>query len=139
MIGKSIYVCPVCRGALTPEQSGLRCSACTQVYKENRGVLCLLPPGCLERESTVLKRAYSKFFDLVAPIYESDLWYQLTLNLSGAGQNSITSIAEFLRSILKDIDGNVLDVACGPATYGRRLVSDKRTIYGIDLSAGMLH
>jgi ubiquinone/menaquinone biosynthesis C-methylase UbiE len=34
--------------------------------------------------------------------------------------------------------GVILDVACGPGTYGRRVASKSRTIYGIDASMSML-
>jgi ubiquinone/menaquinone biosynthesis C-methylase UbiE len=39
---------------------------------------------------------------------------------------------------LKDITGSVLDVACGPATYSRRIASPTRNVYGIDISMGVL-
>ena len=32
----------------------------------------------------------------------------------------------------------MLDVACGPATYSRRLASQSRNVYGIDISMGVL-
>ena len=35
-------------------------------------------------------------------------------------------------------DGLILDVACGPGTYGRRIASESRTILGIDICMSML-
>jgi len=90
-------------------------------------------------QGSLMRRAYGRFFDLIAPIYESPAWYQLTLNLSGARGNSICSIAEFLQASLTGATGTILDVACGPATYSRRIALPAREVYGIDLSAGMLH
>jgi len=80
----------------------------------------------------------AKKVDFLAPIYESRLWYQLLLNLAGAGGSSLRSIASFHAETLKGITGSVLDVACGPATYGRRIASPSRSVYGIDISMGML-
>ena len=34
--------------------------------------------------------------------------------------------------------GVILDVACGPGTYGRRVASSSSVIYGIDISLSML-
>jgi ubiquinone/menaquinone biosynthesis C-methylase UbiE len=76
--------------------------------------------------------------DILAPIYENRLWYQALLNLAGAGSSSLNSIAGFHTETLRDIAGAVLDVACGPATYGRRIASPSRMIYGIDISLGAL-
>jgi ubiquinone/menaquinone biosynthesis C-methylase UbiE len=76
--------------------------------------------------------------DFLAPIYESRLWYQLLLNLSGAGSSSLDSIASFHTTTLADVTGSVLDVACGTATYSRRIASPSRDVCGIDISMGML-
>ena len=78
------------------------------------------------------------FFDILAPIYESAAWYQLTLNLSGAKGNSIQTIADFIIKTLNGVSGSFLDVACGTATYSRRIAFPNRAVYGIDLSKGML-
>jgi ubiquinone/menaquinone biosynthesis C-methylase UbiE len=40
--------------------------------------------------------------------------------------------------MIEGVDGLILDVACGPGTYGRRLAKPSREIYGIDISWGML-
>ena len=39
---------------------------------------------------------------------------------------------------VQSIKGRVLDVACGPGTYGRRIASPSREVFGIDVSMGML-
>jgi ubiquinone/menaquinone biosynthesis C-methylase UbiE len=78
--------------------------------------------------------------DWVAPIYESQLFVSTLLTLSGVsgGSRFMDHIARFHAETLKGITGTILDVACGPATYGRRIVSLARTVYGIDLSMGVL-
>jgi SAM-dependent methyltransferase len=80
----------------------------------------------------------AKKVDWLAPIYESRLWYQFSLNLGGARHSSLDSIARFHAESLQGITGSVLDVACGPATYGRRIASPDRNVYGVDISTGML-
>jgi ubiquinone/menaquinone biosynthesis C-methylase UbiE len=76
--------------------------------------------------------------DFLAPIYESRLWSQLLLNLAGAGAHSLGSVASFHAETLEGIAGAVLDVACGTATYTRRIASPSRDVHGIDISMGML-
>jgi ubiquinone/menaquinone biosynthesis C-methylase UbiE len=79
--------------------------------------------------------------DLVAPIYESRPFVSVLLKLSGVrstGSRFIDSIASFHSETLKGITGFVLDVACGPATYSRRIASPSRNVYGIDISMGVL-
>jgi ubiquinone/menaquinone biosynthesis C-methylase UbiE len=34
--------------------------------------------------------------------------------------------------------GRVLDIACGPGTFGRRIASPSKEVFGIDVSRGML-
>jgi ubiquinone/menaquinone biosynthesis C-methylase UbiE len=80
----------------------------------------------------------AKKVDFLAPIYESRLWYSVLLKLSGAGGSSLASIASFHSETLEGVTGAVLDVACGTATYGRRVASPDRSVYGIDISLGML-
>ena len=134
------YVCPVCKKVLLNSIDQIRCSSCNSAYSLNRGIISFLSKSFYEDEknSTAIKKAYRAFFNILAPIYESAVWYQLTLNISGAKGNSIKSIAEYISDALSGIDGDILDIACGPATYGRRIASPSRTIYGIDLSIGML-
>jgi ubiquinone/menaquinone biosynthesis C-methylase UbiE len=83
----------------------------------------------------------AKKMDFFAPIYESRLFGSILLKLSGIGggySRFIDRIASFHSKTLEGISGAVLDVACGPATYGRRIASPSRNVYGIDISMGML-
>jgi ubiquinone/menaquinone biosynthesis C-methylase UbiE len=41
-------------------------------------------------------------------------------------------------AIVGGTDGLILDVACGPGTFGRRAVTRNSRVYGIDISLGML-
>ncbi|MGA2367124.1 MAG: class I SAM-dependent methyltransferase [Dehalococcoidia bacterium] len=83
----------------------------------------------------------AKKMDFLAPIYESRLFVSILLKLSGIGGGSsrfLSRIASFHSKTLEGIIGSVLDVACGPATYGRRIATPSRNVYGIDISIGML-
>jgi SAM-dependent methyltransferase len=135
-----IYACPVCKSNLYVNNEHIMCRKCGNRYSIRNGIPRFVPPEywIKKENSSILKKAYSRFFDILAPIYESPLWYQLTLNLSGAKGNSIDSITDFIRNVLSGVNGNILDVACGPSTYGRRIASETKRVYGIDLSYGML-
>lgn len=135
-----LFVCPVCKGNLNLNNKWLVCKKCGNEYAVMNGLPRFLPPEYWSREenAAVLRKAYAAFFNVLAPIYESAIWYQLTLNLSGARGNSINSIADFIKHTLSGTTGYILDVACGPATYGRRIATETRMVYGIDLSYGML-
>jgi len=135
-----LYACPVCRKPARPIAEVLHCDQCGRDFPDIGGApdFTIVQSPVRDTQGSLVRRAYAKFFDVIAPIYESPLWYQLTLNLSGARGNSIGSIAEFLQASLASVTGSVLDVACGPATYSRRIALPTRQVYGIDLSVGML-
>jgi len=78
--------------------------------------------------------------DLLARIYETKLWYPLVLNLYGGWRSaSLEGLAHDISDIVGSVDsGLILDVACGPGTYGRRVASESRAVYGVDASMGML-
>jgi SAM-dependent methyltransferase len=85
----------------------------------------------------VLRRM--RFIDRMAPIYESRLWYPIVLNICG-GLHS-PSLARLISTVTQKVQstqGRVLDVACGPSTYGRRIASPSKEVFGIDVSLGML-
>jgi SAM-dependent methyltransferase len=80
-----------------------------------------------------------KGLDLLARIYESKLWYPVVLRLvTGGKQVSFAGLIGMVQEMVGPVDGVVLDVACGPGTYGRRIASPSRRVYGIDISRGML-
>jgi ubiquinone/menaquinone biosynthesis C-methylase UbiE len=77
--------------------------------------------------------------DKMARIYETKLWYPIVLAVYG-GFRSI-SLAGLIATVSRNVgpaEGRVLDVACGPGTYGRRIASPSREVFGIDVSRGML-
>jgi len=56
----------------------------------------------------------------------------------GFASPSLPQLIDKVTQKLHPIKGRVLDVACGPGTYGRRVASATREVFGIDISFGML-
>jgi SAM-dependent methyltransferase len=129
---KTGFACPNCKRPLAVAEQSLICQLCGIQYP----VVEQIPDFLVDASPAILRLA--KRADTIAPIYESPIWYQLLLNLAGARGASLESIAAFHATALQDVSGLVLDVACGTATYGRRLASNSRIIYGVDISLGML-
>jgi ubiquinone/menaquinone biosynthesis C-methylase UbiE/uncharacterized protein YbaR (Trm112 family) len=128
------FACPKCKRPLHSGDNAFYCNGCDQSYPIVEGIPDFLA-GVLQDDHTL---RMAKKVDLIAPIYESRIWYQLLLNLAGVGGISFQSIAHFHAETLAGVSGPVLDVACGPATYSRRIASSDRSVYGIDISQGML-
>ncbi len=77
--------------------------------------------------------------DKAARFYESKFWYPFVLNFySGLGVMTFERLVAYTREKMQPVKGLVLDVACGPGTYGRRAAGPQREVYGIDISLGML-
>ncbi len=130
------YVCPKCKRALRSVDTALYCSECGRTYPVVGGIPDFLSQASL---SPAVSRQ-AKVMDFVAPIYESRLFVSALTGLSGVrrGSRLMDRLASFHSETLKGITGAVLDVACGPATYARRLASPSRDVYGIDISMGVL-
>jgi ubiquinone/menaquinone biosynthesis C-methylase UbiE len=80
-----------------------------------------------------------RFIDHMAKIYETRLWYPLVLNVYGGFHSpSLAQLINTASTNVQSVTGRLLDVACGPATYGRRVASPSREVFGIDVSMGML-
>lgn len=128
------FACPKCKRPLDSNRDALRCTGCSRTYPVVGGI-----PDFISGDSSLAPvLGMARKVDLMAPVYESRLWYQLALRLGGAVSSSVDTIASFHSDTLEGIAGSVLDVACGPATYGRRIASPSRSVYGIDISMGML-
>jgi ubiquinone/menaquinone biosynthesis C-methylase UbiE len=77
--------------------------------------------------------------DRMARIYETRLWYPIVLNVYGGFHSpSLTQLIGTVSQKVQTTEGRVLDVACGPGTYGRRIASPSKEVFGIDVSMGML-
>jgi ubiquinone/menaquinone biosynthesis C-methylase UbiE len=76
--------------------------------------------------------------DFGARIYETWI-YPIVCNLFGGWRSaSLKELTLSVSGILGSTDGAILDAACGPVTYGRRVASESRTIYGVDACMSML-
>lgn len=130
------FACPKCKRPLRSVDNALYCGECGRTYPIVGGIPDFLSQTSLAPAALRI----AKVMDFVAPIYESRLFVSALTRLSGVrgGSRLIDSIASYHSQNLKGITGSVLDVACGPATYSRRIASSSRDVYGIDISMGVL-
>jgi SAM-dependent methyltransferase/uncharacterized protein YbaR (Trm112 family) len=132
-----LYVCPQCKGPLTRVDDAIECPACSSFYPLVGGIPDFMTTELAQSSHPVLRGV--KLIDRLAPIYESRLWYPLVLNLYGGWRSTtLAQLVQAIASILEDAEGMILDAACGPGTFGRRVAAGARQIYGVDLSPGML-
>lgn len=132
-----VYVCPRCKRELKQTDEGLRCDVCAVTYPIFDGIPDFLLED-LSRDPSSAVRNMQKF-DWLASIYETRMFYPLVLNLLGGWRSvSLERLRFDIADIIGSTQGQILDVACGPATYGRRIASESREVYGIDVSMGML-
>jgi len=130
------YFCPKCKSLLRSETLSLYCNKCKRSYPIIDEIPDFISNDVDTKSAPILKMA--KKADFLSSFYESKYWYQLSLKLARAGKSSIESIARFHIETLKNVKGSLLDVACGTATYSRRIVTPLKNVYGIDISLGML-
>jgi len=132
-----IYACPVCKRLLRQEEGALRCPACSQTYPIREGIPDFIQEELSRSADPVLRRM--RFIDRMSRIYETRLWYPIVLNVYG-GFNS-PSLAQLVNTVSQKVQstkGRVLDIACGPGTFGRRIASPSKEVFGIDISRRML-
>jgi ubiquinone/menaquinone biosynthesis C-methylase UbiE len=80
-----------------------------------------------------------RFIDRMAGIYETKLWYPIVLHIFGGFRSpSLVQLIRIVAQKVQSTEGRVLDIACGPGTYGRRVASPSKEVFGIDVSMGML-
>lgn len=131
----AVYVCPACKGKLQLHENALRCEACKVTYPLVHGI----PDFLLEDQEQSLKPFMRFLARTIVRLYETPLWYPRVLKQAG-GKDTI-SMTELFRQmdVLMEVrQGMLLDVACGPGTWGRRLASPAMEVYGIDISWSML-
>jgi SAM-dependent methyltransferase len=133
----SIYVCPMCKSQLELKDVALICPMCQVTYP----IVDCIPDFILEdltRSTNPVFRSV-KSIDRLARIYETKLWYPVVLKLfGGLGAPSLEELASIVTGMVEIDKGLILDVACGPGTFGRRIASLSKLVYGIDISIGML-
>jgi SAM-dependent methyltransferase len=134
---QSIYVCPTCKYQLEKNNGTLFCQICNVSYP----IIDNIPDFILEdlsQNSNPTMRGV-KSIDRLASIYESQWWYPFVLNLYGGwGCTSLEKLLEIIGKMLEQTVGRIIDVACGPGTFGRRIASPSKVVFGMDISMGML-
>ena len=132
-----IYACPLCKRLLRQEEGALRCSTCSHAYPIREGIPDFILEELSRSADPVLRRM--RFIDRMARIYETRLWYPVVLNLYGGFHSpSLAQMISIVSQKVQSTNGRVLDIACGPGTYGRRIASPSKEVFGIDVSMGML-
>ena len=132
-----VYACPVCKRRLLHEEGALRCPSCSQAYPIQDGIPDFILEELSRSADPVLRRM--RFIDRMARIYESKLWYPIVLNVYGGFHSpSFAQLVRIASQNVQSTTGRVLDIACGPGTYGRRVASRSKEVFGIDVSLGML-
>ncbi len=132
-----IYACPLCKHLLCQEEGALRCATCAQAYPIREGIPDFILEELSRSTDPALRRM--RFIDRMARIYETRLWYPIVLNIYGGLRSP--SLARLIGAVTRKVQsakGRVLDIACGPGTYGRRIASPSKEVFGIDVSMGML-
>jgi len=137
------YACPTCKHDLEPSNDGLSCSVCARIYPILGGIPDFLGgnfAGSGNRSIRVVGNWDSGIlFDFMASVYETCI-YPAVCNLYGGWHSaSLKQLAHDVSDILESRGGLILDVACGPGTYGRRIASASRTVIGIDICLSMMH
>ncbi len=133
--GLAGYACPACKGVLAQRENTLRCEACQITYPVQEEI----PDFLMQDREAVLGPAMRFMVRTIIGLYETPLWYVPILQL--AGGKGAPSYGEVIRQMVGLMDvrkGMLLDVACGPGTWGRRLASPSMQVYGIDISWSML-
>jgi len=132
-----IYVCPACKVRLRQEEGALRCTTCSLAYPIRKGIPDFICEELSGSADPVLRRM--RFIDRMAPIYETRLWYPIVLNVYGGFDSpSLAQLVSRMSQKVQSANGRVLDIACGPGTFGRRIASPSKEVFGIDVSMGML-
>ena len=137
-----IYACPKCKNALEPGAGSLDCLACALSYPILDGIPDFIARE-LEHSSShdlryIAKRDGARLLGFLASSYETYLYPPVCNLYGGWHSTSLPELARDISDIVGATTGVILDVACGPGTYGRRMASTSRAIYGIDISLSML-
>jgi len=132
-----MYVCPRCRRSLKITGNCLSCQTCELIYPIVNNIPDFILEDLSKNQNPTMRGV--KFIDWLARIYETKWWYPLVLNFFGGWRKiSFKQLISTVESVLGNVAGRILDIACGPGTFGRHIASQSKMIYGIDISMGML-
>lgn len=136
------YACPVCKRGLEPAHNGLVCPLCARTFVIRGGIPDFVVVNLEQSRNFSLHWVgtsdSSALLDFAASVYEPWI-YPVVCNLYGGWRStSLKALARDLAGMAGAREGFILDVACGPGTYGRRIASPSRTVLGIDVCMSML-
>ncbi len=142
------YACPICKQSLEPVhdlepgRGGLCCRVCARTYPILSGIPDFIVVNLEESRNRSLrvvgKNDSRAGLDFMASVYEACI-YPAVCNLYGGWHStSLKQLAHDVADIVGSRDGVILDAACGPGTYGRRIASASKTVLGIDICMSML-
>lgn len=143
----SSFICPACKGPLKQQVQAdgvvqLYCAACSRVYPITANIPDFLATVMDQIHISLIQRvdrADKGYLRWASGLYESRLWYPLVIRLYlGKNTTSLADLINRVKAALNIEQGRVLDAACGSATYGRRVASPGRAVFGIDISMAML-
>ena len=138
----AVYACPKCKQALEPRSGSLYCHDCALDYPILDGIPDFIAQDlehCTDHDLRyIAKRDGSRLLDVLASSYETYIYPPVCNLYGGWHSTSLPELARHVSDIVGPTTGVILDVACGPGTYGRRMASTSRAIYGIDISLSML-
>jgi ubiquinone/menaquinone biosynthesis C-methylase UbiE len=84
------------------------------------------------------KRDSGAVLNFAVSVYETCV-YPVVCNVYGGWRStSLKQLAHDVSEIVGSRDGVILDAACGPGTYGRRIASASKTVLGVDICMSML-
>ncbi|QSX00437.1 methyltransferase domain-containing protein [Haloterrigena alkaliphila] len=137
------YGCRRCGQRLSRRGGELSCPDCGETIPIADGIPRFPVPDGVGESS------HETFFDRLAPIYETPIWFRPLYRFLGgaaAPRDDRSMIASMLdletgaeTTITDDPDApTVLDVACGTGRVARHVAADAGFVLGVDISAGML-
>lgn len=140
----AIYVCPKCKGALEARADSLHCRACAISYPIREGIPDFLVTGELESSPSrdlhkIARHDGHGLMEFAARNYEKYIYPPVANLFGGWHSTSLAELARNVSDIVGQTSGVILDVGCGPGTYGRRVAAPSRTVYGADPCLSMLH
>jgi SAM-dependent methyltransferase len=115
----------------------LVCQSCGAAYPVCEGIPDFIRADLSQDEAPLVRWAEGHY-DRLAPYYERLRYPWRLLLHGGRAAPSLAGLVSLAAGLIPGGEAQVLDVACGPGTFGRRLASAGVAVYGCDLSRGML-
>ena len=136
------YACPVCKQQLEPVHDALSCRVCARTYRIRSGIPDFVAVNLEESRNRTLrilgKKDSRPLLNFAASVYETWVYPAVCSMYGGWRCTSLKQLAHDITEIVGLQNGLVLDVACGPGTYGRRIASRSKTVLGINACMSML-